>query len=190
MLQPGTKFNIYDTVISSTVLRRDGVEYTIYIDSGFITISNDSFFDLNTELSTQETHEFQMEETNISMGGRNYMFDMYVFYVCKDYVQVRKTTYAPKDILFNVSMGRILIGEQYHTFTIVDNQFIVGPVNQRMVERKVYMPFAETKAKPTIIHIDPLLIERETAIRVDRDALVGRIDCAGDISSRPRRVHG
>ena len=121
ILQENVKIQIADYIIrNNKLIITEDDEYEMNIDIGTVNIYN-------------VLYNLGIESTNISISNEVinnmiYYFNNYIFEISNKLVRFRGEVINMDKFIVNVSLGRILIQDQYHSFTVINNEMIIGPI--------------------------------------------------------------
>ena len=136
------------------------IENSQFIISNKIIINDDMLiigkynyeinFDLGTAIIHGNEYPIILENSNVFIKNNIYLFGQYVFNISNDLVQCAGEVFHLNEFILNVSKGRIKINSIYHSFTIENNIFLIGPV-----AKHIDLPINATNKLTTNIYAYP-----------------------------------
>jgi len=106
----------------------------IIINDNILQIGNDENnkyeinFDVGTVIVHGEEYLIQLENSNVYFKNNLYIFGQYIFNISNNLVRCAGEVFHLNEFILNISQGRIKINNKYHSFTIENNIFNIGPV--------------------------------------------------------------
>ena len=119
-LEENTKLFINEFSISENKLIIDKDAYEINIDIGTVII-----YDINYKIILESTN---ITSIDIKENTMTYYFNQYLFNISNNIVRFRGDFINLDKFILNVSLGRILINNNYHSFTIENNLLLIGTI--------------------------------------------------------------
>jgi hypothetical protein len=153
-LNEHSKIQITDYIIrNNKLILSEDIEYEINIDIGTVSI-----YDI--------LYNLRIESTNISVSNEVinnmiYYFNNYIFEISNRLVRFRGEVISIEKFIINVTLGRILIQDKYHSFKIVNNEMIIGPITNyenmdlyRIAEPVRFVPLGIPSPHFNIVNLD------------------------------------
>lgn len=107
----------------------------IIINDNILQIGNDNNisnqyeinFDVGIVFIYGEYYDIRLENSNVYVRNNLYLFGQYIFNISNNLVRCAGEVFHLNDFILKITQGRIKIKNKYHSFTVEDNIFNIGP---------------------------------------------------------------